>query len=495
VIQYRPAPDSGDRGSEVPAPAHLAPQPPAVLADPADLQLFHDWVTHQTLHDVKTGLPNRQHFFSRLERVLARLEPSAVVTLLHLDLDGFSMINDGLGDQAGDQVLEVVGQRLRTVVADRQAMVGRIGGDEFAILIEPEDPVPNVAALAETINTRLAEPISLPGTEVALTATIGVVQQQGAGTAHAELLRAAGATLHRVRGRAKRQWALFDADIDAAERVEFQLAAQLPAALANGELRVQYQPVVSLDTGWPVAVQALLSWGHPQHGPLSAERCAHVAEQTGAGYAVGRWLLRTAAEQAVSWQRDASHPVQPRGAGPVPPVVVNLTPRQAQDPDLVATVRAVLVQTGLAPAGLELRVPVGAIRTVPGLLAGEGGEQAEDNLKVLTELGVPAGLCDFGGGIGGLRCLAELPVGAVQVAQPVSRQVADDPSRLLSQAVHALVHLVREAGINVIAYPVDSREQAGCWQWVGANWAVGALFGPPGPPEHIERLLDVQSSR
>ncbi len=449
-----------------------------------DLHLLQQQLTHQTLHDLQTGLPNRQYFVSNLERVLGQLEPSAVVTVMHLDLDGFSAINDGLGHNAGDRLLDVVARRLESVVAEQPTMVARLGGDEYAILIESGQPVPNVESLAEIINTELAEPFYLGEIGVAATATIGVVQRPVGGSTAEELMRAAGATLRRLRGWSKRQWDLFDPDFDATERAELRLAAAMPGALETGELHVTYQPVVTLDRRTLVGIEAALSWAHPQLGMLSNEQCVQAAERTGAAHAVGEWLLRTAADQAVSWQRSG---------GRMPPVVVNLMPSQAQDPDLVARVRAVLAQTGLAPAELELRAPVAAIRTTSGELAGEGGGHAEDNLRVLAELGVRAGLYDFGGGIGGLRCVADLSVSAVRTAQPVSQQVADDPSRILSQAAQALVHIVRAAGVDVVAFPVDSEEQAACWPWVGANWAVGALFGPPGPPRDIELLLGEQS--
>ena len=197
---------------------------------------------------------------------------------------------------------------------------------------------------------------------------------------------------------------------------------------------------------------------------------------------VGQWLLHTAAEQAMSWRR--------RVGDTVPPVVVNLMPSQAQDPDLVAKIRSVLDENGLPPAQLEIRSPVSAIRNVDGELADDGGAQAEDNLRVLTELGVRTGLYDFAGGIGGLRCVADLPVCTVRIAAPISRQVAEDPSRILSQAAQAEVHIVRGAGVDVVAYPVDSAEQAACWPWIGANWAVGALFGTPGSPQDVAALLN-----
>ncbi|MGH8574195.1 MAG: diguanylate cyclase domain-containing protein, partial [Gammaproteobacteria bacterium] len=280
-----------------------------MVDDISDSHLLNEWVSHQALHDVQTGLPNRQYLISHLERVLGLVEPSATVTLLHLNLDGFSAINDGLGRRFGDQMLEVVAQRLRKVVAEYRAMVARIDGDEYAILIEPSEAPLDVAALAEAINTELAEPVYIQDTGVAVTATIGVVQRQGPGMEMAEMLRAASTTLHRLRGRGKRQWALFDADADAATHEDLRLAAALPGALETGELQVEHQPVVTLEDGRLVGVEAVLSWRHPQLGVLPHERCVHVAEHTGVVYALGEWLLRVAAEHAVSWQ-------QRLGAGP-----------------------------------------------------------------------------------------------------------------------------------------------------------------------------------
>ncbi|MGH3939352.1 MAG: putative bifunctional diguanylate cyclase/phosphodiesterase [Pseudonocardiaceae bacterium] len=459
--------------------AERQPQYFATMVDDlTELHLLQEWSNHQSMYDLQTGLPNRQYFVSHLEQVLGQLEPSDVITLLYLELDGFSTVNDRLGHRFGDQMLEAVASRLRKVVADRPAMVAQVGGGEFAILIEPGDSVPDVGGVADAVHVELEEPIYPDEIEMTVTATIGVVQRRVGGADPDELLRAAGATLRRLHGKGRQQWAVFDADVDAAERAELRLAATLPSALETGELRVDYQPVVTLESGRLVGVETVLNWHHPELGVLSQDRCTQLAEQTGMVHAIEPWLLRTAAERARSWLRL--------------PVAVNLTTSQAQDPGLVAKVSVALAQTGLRPAGLELRVPVAAIRTDTGELAGEGGEYAEENLLVLADLGVHIGLYDFGGGIGGMRCVAELPVHAVRIAQPVAQQVTDDTSRLLSQAVHALTHIVRDAGVNVIAHPVDSAEQAGCWQWVGANWGMGTFFGLPGPPQNIDRLLHAQ---
>jgi len=454
---------------------------PVGIANVTDLHLLERRLHHQTLHDVRTGLPNRQYLTTYLERVLARVDPSAVITLIHLDLDGFSTISDGLGHHAGDRLLDVVARRLERAVADQQTMVARLGADEYAILIEPGDSVPDVGAFAEIINTELAEPFYIDRIGVALTASIGAVQRPAGETTAEELIRAASATLRRMRGWSKRQWTLFDQNADATDRTELRLAAAMPGALETGELAVTYQPVVMLDGGQLVGIEAALSWLHPQLGVLSHDQCVRAAERTGLVHEAGQWLLRTAAKQTVSWRR--------RIGPSVPPVVVNLSPSQAQDRNLVARVSAVLDDTGLPPAQLELRAPVAAIRTVTGELADVGGGHAEDNARALAELGVRLGLYDFGGGIGGLRCLADLPVCTVRIAEPVSHQVAADPSRILSQAAQALVHIVRGASIDVVAFPVDSAEQAACWPWIGANWGLGALFGEPGSAASMEKRL------
>ena len=460
------------------SPCHVV----TMVEDITNQQLLEQQLRHQTLHDLQTDLPNRQYFITHLEEVLARLPPSAVVTVLHLDLDGFSTVNDGLGRPAGDFALRVVARRLAGVVADRAAMVARLGADEFAMLIEPGDASFDIGALIETINTELAEPFYIDDTGVALTATVGVAQCQAGQYSPDELMRAASTTLRRIRGHNTRQWALFEPDRDAADQANLQLAAAMPGALETGQLLATYQPVVTLADQRLVGIEVALTWQHPELGVLSDDQCRLAAERTGVVHEVGQWLLHTAAQQAMSWRQ--------RIGGTVPPVVVNLTRSQAQDPDLVAKIRSVLAETGLPSGQLEIRAPVSAIRTVDGELADDGGAQAEDNLRVLTELGVRAGLYDFGGGIGGLRCVADLPVCTVRIAAPISRQVAEDPSRILSQTAQAEVHIVRGAGVDVVAYPMDSAEQAACWPWIGANWAVGALFGAPGPPQHVTALLN-----
>jgi diguanylate cyclase (GGDEF)-like protein/PAS domain S-box-containing protein len=450
-----------------------------MVADLTELHLLHEWLNHQTLHDLQTGLPNRQYFVSHLEEVLGCLEPSAVLTLLHLDLDGFSVINDGLGHRYGDQVLSMVARRLESVVADQQAMVARIGGDEYAILIQPGNSIPEVGQLAETINTELAEAVYHDDIGVAVTARIGMVQRQAGGTESGELMRAASATLRRLRGSGG-QWAMFDEGSDAADCAELRLAAGMPGALETGELQVQYRPVAALADGRLTGIEALLTWHHPELGALSHDRCMQLAERTGVVHAVGSYLLTTAADQTRLWQQRAAR---------LPPTVINLTHSQAQDPHLVARVKAMLEQAGLRPTALELGVPTATIHPVNTEHVVVTGGQAADNLRALANLGVHTALHDFGCDISELACLTELQVHAVRITQSVAQQVAYIPSAIAAQALRALVPTLRAAGINVIATMVDTERLSTWWREIGANCAVGALFGQPGPPQHTEQLL------
>jgi diguanylate cyclase (GGDEF)-like protein/PAS domain S-box-containing protein len=468
--------------SGAPQPLHLV----TIVDDITELELLQQQLRHQSLHDPQTGLPNRHYLLTHLEQVMARGEPSAVVTMMHLDLDGFSAIHDGLGCHAGEQLLDAVARRLERVVTGQAAMVAHLGDDEYAILLEPGTHVVNVGALAKNINAELAEPLYIDGTGVALTASIGVVQRRVGECTPEELMREASATLHRMRGQGPRQWALYDPSTDAVDRAQLRLAATLPGALETGQLQVSYQPVFTFDDHQLVAIEAALSWAHPHLGELSHKKCIRAAERTGVVHELGEWLLRTAAGQAVAWrQRIGTRDI---------PMVVNLAVSQAQDPDLVARLRTVLEQTGVQPTEVELHAPVAALRTITGDLAGEGGGQALDNLRVLTELGLRTGLHDFSGGIGALCCLAELPIRVVRTTPPAPHQIAEGPSPLRYQAAQAVIGIVRAAGINVIAYPVNTAEHATCWTTMGANWALGAFFSPPGPPQHIETLLTTRTT-
>ncbi|MEU4448411.1 EAL domain-containing protein [Actinosynnema sp. NPDC050801] len=440
-----------------------------VLAEDAtDVNLLQGQLNHQALHDVLTRLPNRQYFSSRLEHALRAADPGAGVSVFHLDLDGFSRITGGLGREVGDHVLKVVAGRLAAVVvAEENAMVSRFGYDEFAILVENTPSTPDVVTMVRRINDVLSTPFHSDGHRVAVSATIGVVHRPPRDSAPADLLDSADLTLRRAKHNGRRQWELSDRAQDGRDRRTFSLAATMPGAWENGEIRVLYRPVVRLADGWVESAEAVLRWDHPTLGALPHEQCLALAEDTGLIVPLGTWTLRVACEQALSWSRELHRDLPVRWA---------LTPSQAADPDLQGVVRDVLADTWLPARSLRLGAPAQA-------LFGDRGESADD-LRYLAEEEVGIELEDFTAAPDDLvRLLDGVPVRAVRVAQ----SPAAEPGSAVARALAGVLEVVRDAGIGVTAAGVTTPEQARWWREVGADTASGPLFAPAGPPDAITR--------
>lgn len=445
-----------------------------MVEDVTELKLVQDRLHHQALHDRLTGLANRQFFLSRLESVLGRIEPGTGISLYHLDIDGFGMINSGLGHELGDQVLRLVADKLKTVVAKEKALVARFGGDEFAILVEHTAGTPDVATMAGRINEELGEPVYLTERGVAVSASIGVVQQQAGRIAPVELLRAAAGTLRRVKASGRRQWGLHDPDADRRDRQRFALAATMPGAWENGELRLLYQPVRHLADDRVAGVEVLVHWLHPEFGEIGHDDCVQLAEETGLTILIGQWMLRSACEQLALWQQEFQ--------AVVPPVGLRLGRSQAADPDLVGDVRKVVDGHGLRPEQLWLGVPAAA------LLAGFG--EVEDNVETLSAMGIPLLLDEFCCGADELDLLDELAVSSVRLsARLVDRLGRTAPPPLLTEAMESLVPMVHRLETAVLMDGVATAEHARRCRSLGADLAQGRYFGPPGPPSAMSAVL------
>jgi diguanylate cyclase (GGDEF)-like protein/PAS domain S-box-containing protein len=435
------------------------------VKDITDVHLLELRVRHQSLHDLLTGLPNRLNFAIQLEAMLER-KRDAILLLCKIDLDGFSIVNDGLGIGVGDLLLRSVADRLQELVATEQAIVARFDADEFAILLEESPTTPNAAALAAQINEVLSEPVYLAGRGLAVSACLGIVRRAAGESDPRELIRAAEATLHRAKHTGRGQWALYDPPVDARERAQYELAISMPEAWENGAVTLAYQPVVRLDpaasdTGKVVALAGVLCWDHPERGLVAHEECLALAEQTGLVLSIGRWMLIEVCKQLASWRAQLD--------APVPPVRVDLTSHLTPDPDLVAVVREALAATGLQPADLQLGMPVEVI------VAGRG--DSEDNVRTLADIGVRTVLTRYGQAAGNLTLLESLPVYGVEFAGSLVHIPAQRPESVLRPALASLVSLIRRTGTAVLVAGVDSEEQVGWWRGIGAAAARGAALG------------------
>ncbi|WP_143027792.1 diguanylate cyclase domain-containing protein [Lentzea albidocapillata] len=418
-----------------------------MIDDDSQLTLLGGRLQYQSLHDALTGLPNRQYLTTRLESLL-HSDIEHGVTLYHLDLDAFAVITDGLGREIGDKVLKLVAERLSSVFSAEKAMVARLEGDEFAVLVENGIDTPDVDTTIRMIEHELAEPVYFGEHGVAVSASIGVLPRLHPGDHPAEVLRASDMTLRRAKRIGRRQWGLHDATQDKREQEDLALAAVMPGAWESGEIEVVFNPVMKLDGTARVCLEAELNWRHRDVGLIPHEKCVSMAEHTGLMVPLGEWMLRTAAETACRYDEM---------------LAVCLTESMANSPDLVRDVRRVLADTGLQAGRLLLGFPAH-------VLASEDGEAA-DNLDLLADLGIHIGARDFKGSTAEIELVRSLGVRAVRV-----KGRSQKPDELVSHVLSDLVVFVHEAGGIVVVDAIEDAEQRDWWGELGADAGVGPVF-------------------
>ncbi|USX48415.1 bifunctional diguanylate cyclase/phosphodiesterase [Lentzea sp. HUAS12] len=408
-----------------------------MVDDISELHLLQRSLDHQLLHDSLTGLSNRQHFLSQVERQL----DGTPITLYHLGLDAFSVVNNGLGHDTGDKLLKIVAGRLGRLATERNAVVARIGGDEFALITVGD----NVTSTVEEIQEVLAEPTFVDDHGIALSASIGVVDRPPAFATAAELMRCANAALRQAKARGKRQWALHDPHDDARRRGRYALAASMPGAWEHGEIEIVYAPVHDLETREVLGAVARLHWDDLSHNDTMA-----LADSTGLSLPIGRWLLREACAQAARWVEEFGDRA--------PTLHIALGALQSRDEDLVADVKRTLDETGLPPERLRIALDISSV------LAGD------DNALVLHENGIVTALDGFRGGHDELAVLTELPVRSV-----ITRAPAPDPDSPLYQAMRALIATVHGLGVRFAVDEVHTLTDAAHWRRAGADGGIGLL--------------------
>jgi len=439
-------------------PAYLV----TMVEDVTELHLLGDRLGHQSLHDMLTGLPNRQYFVSTLERTLGGSTATGRITLFHFGLDRFTVVNDGLGQHVGDQLLRAVAQRLEGVFADETAMVARLGGDEFAVLLEGTADTPGVGEYAARVLDTLAAPMFIGGDGIAVSTCMGIVDRITVGTDPAELLRAADMTLHRAKRRGAGQWDLFDARQDAADRSRFRLAATLPGALQADQLDVVYQRLLRFSDETTIGVTARLAWRPPAQQPMRHNEVLALAEETGVVLPVGRWVIRRACQQAAAWW-------QAHGSA-TPPVVVDLSTGQARDPDLVGVVRRELDAVELPADQLRLGVSLGTAAQ---------NDEIIDNILVLAEMGVTSSLLDYGTEHADLLLRGEFTLRAVVLDARLGDSLADERTAEITEpVVRSLVDFAHSLGLPVAVGGIRHEDHLRRLRAVGVDAGQGEPLSP-----------------
>ncbi|MBT8224706.1 MAG: bifunctional diguanylate cyclase/phosphodiesterase [Dactylosporangium sp.] len=432
---------------------------------------------HAALHDPLTGLPNRTMFVERLgDRFMSASSADSRLAVCALNLDRFDIVNDCLGQETGDDIIATVAHRLTRYAADHGYLLARLGGDEFGLLIDETSGAHDAERVAEALLKTIAEPISVDGHQVAITASLGVVEQLCSSTSTTELTRAARMSLRWAKTDGRARWVLFDPARGARQVERSALSAQMPAALERGEFSLLYQPLVNLVNGNAHGMEALARWRHPTQGLIGPERFIDLAEDTGLIVALGTRLLREACQQAAVWHR-----LSPRA----PFVSVNLAIRQLRHPGLMDVVRSALEASALPANRLQLEITEHAVL--------ETDEETIGRLHALAEMGIRLAIDDFGTGYANFAYLRSLPVHELKIDGVFTRSVASTETDPDGEAiVETMVSLGHRLGLTVTSEGVETAGQAERLAALGCDSAQGWHFGRPGSPDHITRQLASQ---
>jgi diguanylate cyclase (GGDEF)-like protein len=443
-----------------------------LLATAVGRHRAEDEFRYQALHDPLTGLPNRALFADRLELALAQAERrDSAVAVLFLDLDDFKVVNDSLGHSAGDELLRASAGRLVSLLRPGDT-VARFGGDEFVMICGDLRDAGHAESIAQRVLARLAEPLTVGGSEHVVGASIGIAVATGASRPGEDVLREADAAMYRAKELGRSRVELYDELMRARALSRLRTENELRAAIAGNQLRVHFQPIVGLPGGDVRGVEALVRWQHPERGLLGPYEFVPLAEQTGAIVPIGSWVLDEACRQAAAWQA-----LRPPGA-PLT-MAVNLSARQVASGTLVDDVRCALERHALDPALLDLEITESVLMDDP--------VANVETLRALKALGVNVVLDDFGTGYSSLAYVRRFPIDVLKIDREFVADLAgEDADRTI---VEAILSLGRGLRIGVIAEGVETPAHEAVLRDLGCTLAQGFHYARPMPAAEIEPLL------
>ena len=440
-----------------------------IIRDVTERKALEEQLRYQAYHDSLTDLPNRALFLERLTQALAQTgREDGLVAVLLLYLNRFKAVNDSLGHDAGNAVLVAVAERLRASVRPGDT-VGRIFGDEFAVLLEAPCSTEQAQRVAERIQERLRKPFKAEGQEVLVSPSIGIALGEFAQDSPEEVLRRADLAMYAAKKRGKAEYEIYSPSIEVPIAKRVELERDLRRAVEREEFEAHYQPIVELQTGEVVGVEALARWRHPKRGLVEAKEFAEIAEETGLIRPIGQRIVEEACQQVKEWCRQ--YPQR------MTMLSVNLSANQfVQQPALIPNV---LDETGLLPAILQVEITERALIDDP--------EFALAELDALKDLGVSLAIDDFGTGYSGLYHLRHMPIDFLKMDQAFVGGLGDDQGD--EAIVSGTVGLAHALGVIAVAEGVETADQAEIFKELGGDLAQGYYFAKPLPREAMEQLL------
>ncbi|MBL0420902.1 EAL domain-containing protein [Ramlibacter sp. AW1] len=447
----------------------------AVGRDVTERKANEEKIQYLAFYDGLTRLPNRQLLLDRLNALLAHREAIGEGALMFIDLDNFKVLNDTLGHQKGDLLLQQVAERLRASVASTDT-VARLGGDEFVVLLQPRRGAPGEAeaaasAVADRILAALGEPYVLPGYLHHSTCSIGVTVFGRSPSTVSELLKQADLAMYQAKRAGRNTVCFFDPQMQAVASANAALAADLRLAWRHQQFELDYQPQVDVN-GRMTGAEALLRWQHPQRGRVPPDQFIPTAEETTLILTIGRWVLDRACEQLAAWSRrsDRSHLS----------ISVNVSARQFRHPEFVDEVMDAIARSGVAPNKLKLEL-------TESLLA-DGFDITVNKMGSLKRMGVALSLDDFGKGYSSLAYLKRLPLDQLKIDREFVKDVLTDAND--AAIARTIIGLAQSLHLQVVAEGVETEEQREFLAQHGCDGFQGYLFCRPMSIERLEEFIE-----
>ena len=421
--------------------------------------------------DGLTGLANRPRMAAWLSHsVMTRTSGFNPTALMMIDLDNFKPVNDTLGHQAGDELLKQVAQRLKRIVPHGD-FVGRIGGDEFQVILPRDAARTDVEQLAHALINSVSQPYLIAGSPIKIGCSIGIAVAPEHGETATELVRNADLALYAAKDAGRGKARIFTDDLLLAAQHRKQMEDDLRDAISNGELSVSYQPVISTANSFVSGYEALVRWTHPVSGAISPADFIPVAEEAGLIEQIGEWVLRTAVHDAV---------LMPEGIR----VAVNVSPIQFKNPKFAGIVANALASSGLDPARLELEITEGVFLN--------DDERAAQMFRALKNLGIRLALDDFGTGYSSLGYLRNAPFDKIKIDKSFVRGAISDGHRKTA-IIRAIVALADAFGMETTAEGVEQQDEIAFVRDLGCSHIQGFVYGKPEPLDTVLRELEGQT--
>ncbi|MCP4767479.1 MAG: EAL domain-containing protein [Gammaproteobacteria bacterium] len=427
-------------------------------------------IKQQAHFDSLTNLPNRFLALDRLTRMIkeARRNDSKIAVLF-IDLDFFKKVNDMLGHVSGDKLLIQAAQRISNSVRDADT-VGRLGGDEFIVLIGGVSSTTEVDSIAEKLTDQISDAFHIDGKELVLSASIGISIYPEDGSDRLELIRKADSAMYHSKEMGRNTYSFFTESMNQQIERQLSIEGQFHGALERNELEVYYQQKIDIGSNRIVGAEALLRWNNQTLGAVSPDEFIPIAEQTGLIVPVGQFVLTEALKMAHQWQQELA---------PDFSIAVNLSPRQFRDPDLINSISKTLHETEVASHCLELEITEGALMNEH--------LHVERALAELTRLGIKIAMDDFGTGYSSLNYLRNFPFDVIKIDRSFIQDV--DSNSMSEQLNHAAISMAHALNISVVAEGVETESQLKILQNLGCDTAQGYYFGKPVPAREMTALL------